>query len=208
MKLYYYETLNPRKACAVAKHLKAPVEYVRVDLGKGEHRTPEFRAINPNGKVPALSDGATCMWESNAIMCYLAEKTGSDLWPGDNARRIDVVRWLIWDTAHFSRHGGTLYFEHIIKKKFALGAPDPAAVAEATKYFRQYATVLDSHLRGRKYLVGDSLTVADFAVAATLPYAEDARLPVAEFPEIQRWHGQLNEMEAWREPYPAMAEAA
>ena len=208
MKLYYYETLNPRKACAVAKYLKAPVEYVRVDLGKGEHRTPEFRAINPNGKVPALSDGETNMWESNAIMCYLAEKAGADLWPGDDARRIDVVRWLIWDTAHFSRHGGNLYFEHIIKRKFSLGDPDPATVAEATKYFRQYAAVLDSHLRGRKFLVGDSLTVADFAVAATLPYAEDAKLPVAEFPEIQRWHQRMNELEAWRNPYPAMAEAA
>jgi len=208
MKLYYFETLNPRKVCAVAKYLKAPVEYVRVDLGKGEHRTEEFRAINPNAKVPALSDGETNMWESNAIMCYLAKKAGSDLWPGDDARRIDVIRWLSWDSLHFTRHGGNLYFEHIIKRKFALGDPDPATVAEATKYFRQYAAVLDSHLRGRKYLIGDGLTVADFAVAATLPYAEDARLPLADFPEILRWHGRMNELEAWREPYPAMAETA
>lgn len=208
MKLYYYETLNPRKACAVAKHLRLPLEYIRIDLGKGEHRTPEFRAINPNGKVPALRDGDTNLWESNAIMCYLAKKAGSDLWPGDDERRIDVIRWLSWDALHFTRHGGNLYFEHIIKRKFALSEPDPAAVAEATKYFQQYAAVLDNHLRGRKYLVGDRLSVADFAVAATLPYAEDAKLPIADHPEIRRWHERLNELEAWREPYPAMAEAA
>ncbi len=208
MKLYYFETVNPRKTCAVAKYLNIPAEYVRVDLGKGEHRTPEFRAINPNGKVPALRDGETTLWESNAIMCYLARKAGSDLWPGDDDRLIDIVRWLSWDALHFTRHGGNLYFEYIIKRKFALGEPDPAAVAEASKYFRQYAAVLDAHLRGRKYLVGDGLTVADFAVAATLPYAEDAKLPIAEFPEILRWHQRMNELEAWRNPYPAMADAA
>lgn len=208
MKLFYFETLNPRKTCAVAKHLKLPVEYVRVDLAKGEHRTTEFRAINPNAKVPALVDGGLNLWESNAIMCYLARKAGSDLWPGDDDRRIDVIRWMSWDALHFSRHGGNLYFEHIIKKKFGLGEPDPATVDEASKYFRQYSAVLDNHLRGRKYLVGDGLTVADFVVAATLPYAEEARLPVAEFPEIQRWHQRLNELEGWRNPYPAMAEAA
>ncbi|MBV9636289.1 MAG: glutathione S-transferase N-terminal domain-containing protein, partial [Methylobacteriaceae bacterium] len=57
MKLHYFETLNPRKACAVAQYLRVPVEFVRIDLGRGEHKTPEFLALNPNGKVPVLRDG-------------------------------------------------------------------------------------------------------------------------------------------------------
>ena len=57
MKLYYYETLNPQKACAVAKYLGSPVEFVRIDLAKGENRKPEYLALNPNGKVPTLTDG-------------------------------------------------------------------------------------------------------------------------------------------------------
>ena len=68
MKLYYSDTLNPRKACAVARHLKLPVEFIHVTLEKGEHRTPEFRAMNPNAKVPVLVDGELVLWESNAIM--------------------------------------------------------------------------------------------------------------------------------------------
>src|SRR3954462_9511039 len=70
MKLYYADTLNPRKACAVARYLNSPVEFVHVDLRKGEHKTPAFLAINPNGKVPAFSDGDLKLWEANAIMCY------------------------------------------------------------------------------------------------------------------------------------------
>jgi glutathione S-transferase len=207
MKLYYAETMNPRKACAVARYLDLPVTFVHVDLGKGEHKRPDYLAINPNGKVPALTDGDATLWESNAIMAYLARAAASDLWPSGD-RQVEVLRWLSWDTQHFSRHAGALYFEHLIKPHFGLGDADPEAAARATTFFKQSAGVLNDHLRGRKYLVGDTLTIADFAVAVTLPYAEGAKIPVADFPEIERWHGQLNELAAWREPFPAMPVAA
>jgi glutathione S-transferase len=207
VKLYYAETLNPQKACVVAKYLNSPVEFVHVDLGKGENRTPEFLALNPNGKVPVLDTGGGSLWESNAIMCYLARVAGTDLWPSDD-RQIEVLRWLSWDANHFTRHAGTLYFEHIIKPAFGLGGTDRAVVEEATGFFKRFAAVLNDHLKGCAYLVGDSLTVADFAVGITLPYAEDARIPIAEFPEIERWHGRLTELPAWREPFPATRAAA
>lgn len=73
---------------------------------------------------------------------------------------------------------------------------------EATGYFRQFATVLNEHLDGRKCLLGDLLTVADFAVAVSLPYARKAEIPVEDFAEIERWHARLNELPAWREPFP------
>jgi glutathione S-transferase len=206
MKLHYAEVLTPRKACAVARYLNAPVEFVHVDLGKGQHRTPAFLALNPNGKVPVLDTGRGTLWESNAIMCFLARRAGSDLWPDDD-RQIEVLRWLSWDSEHFTRHAGTLYFEHLVKPAFGLGDPDPAAVEEATGFFRRFAAVLDDHLRGRTCLVGDGLTVADFAIAVTLPYAEAAHIPAAEFPEIQRWHGRLMALPAWRDPFP-VAQAA
>jgi glutathione S-transferase len=207
MKLYYAETTNPRKACVVAKHLNSPVEFVHVDLRKGENRTPEFLALNRNGKVPVLETGGGSLWESNAIMCYLARIAESDLWPNDD-RQIEVMRWLSWDSQHFTRHAGSLYFQHIIKPAFGLGGPDPAVVEEATGFVKRFAAVLNDHLSGRDYLVGNGLTVADFAVAITLPYAERARIPLAEFPEIGRWHGRLSELPAWVEPFPATRAAA
>lgn len=206
MKLYYSDTLNPRKACAVARHLQLPVEFIYVALEKGEHRTPEFRAMNPNAKVPVLVDGATTLWESNAIMCHLAHKAGSDLWPRDS-RQTEVMRWLMWDATEFAPAAGTFYFENIIKPGFLQCAADPAEIARVTPVFERYAGVLEAHLKGREFLVGDALTVADFAAAITLPYAAKARLPLDGFPEIRRWHDRLNQLPAWREPFPALQAA-
>jgi glutathione S-transferase len=201
MKLFYEQTINPRKACVVARYLNSPVDYVHIDLSKGENRTPEYLAINPNGKVPALEDGDLKLWEANAIMCHLARTAKSDLWP-DGAKQVEVMRWLSWNADHFTRHAGSLYFQHIIKPAIGIGAPDEAAVKEATGFVRRFAAVLNDHLRGRKYLLGDALTIADFATAITLPYAAKAKIPVEEFPEIMRWHARLNELPAWREPFP------
>jgi glutathione S-transferase len=207
MKLYYAETSNPRKACALARHVNAPVEFVHVDLSKGGTHMPDFLKRNPNGKVPVLEDGDTYLWESNAIMCHLSDVTGSDLWPHDD-RQTEVLRWLFWDAMHFSRHAGTLYFEHIIKPWLLnIPEPDPAAVAEATGFFRTFATVLNNHLEGRKFLVADRLSVADFAVGIYMPYATRANIPLNDFPAIARWHDRLNEMPAWREPFPVSVAA-
>ena len=207
MKLYYFETLNPRKACALARYLNSPVEFVRIDLGKGEHKRPDFMAINPNGKAPALTDGDRKIWEANAIMAYLARAAGSDLLPSDD-RQIEVTRWLSWNADHFTRHAGNLYFQHIIKPHFGIGGPDAKAVEEATGFFKQFAQVLNDHLRGRKFLLGDQLTIADFAVGVTLPYADKANIPVGGYSEIERWHARLNELPGWREPFPEVKSAA
>ncbi|WP_233842003.1 glutathione S-transferase family protein [Dyella sp. 2HG41-7] len=209
MKLYYAETMNPRKACAVAKYLNLPMEYVRVDLRKGEHLKPEFLSLNPNGKVPLLVDGDLLLWESAAIMVHLAVKAGSDLWPSEPTQQVEVLRWLSWDLTHFSRHGGTLYFENLIKQAVGMGEPSAAAVEEATKFYKRFAGVLDAHLAGRKYLLGDRLTIADFGAGTLLPWTKEAKLPLEEFANIARWHERLMEIPAWREPFPApMSEAA
>jgi glutathione S-transferase len=207
MKLYYFDVLNPRKVCALARHLALPVEFVHVNLGKGDHKTPAFLAMNPNAKVPVLVDGDLVLWESNAILCYLARKAGSDLWPADE-RQFEVLRWLMWDATEFAPKAGTLYFEHVIKSRFGMGGPDPAEVQKATEGFLRFAAVLEAHLQGRRYLLGEALSVADFAVAITLPYAQQANLPLQDFPEIRRWHAQMNALPAWREPFPELSEPA
>lgn len=207
MKLYYADTIAPRKCCALAKHLKSPVEFVPVDLHKGEHRQPDYLAINPNGKVPALVDGQRRLWEADAILCYLAQQVESELWPMD-ARQVEIQRWLSWNAHHFFHHAGTLYFEYLIRPRFDLGPVDEKAVEEALGNVRIYGRVLNDHLRDKRYLLGDSLTIADFSVAVPLPYAEAARIPLDEFPAVRRWHERLNELEAWREPFPLPAEAS
>lgn len=204
MKLYYSDVLSAQKACAAAKYLKSPVEYVYLDLVKGEQKSPAYLAINPNGKVPTLVDATRIIWEADAVMCELAAQAGSSLWPND-ARQIDILRWLSWSAQHFTRQAGALYFEYIIKPRFGLGAPDQAAVDAALVEFRKFAAVLDGHLQGRRWLVGDEMTVADFSVAVTLSHAERAHIPLNEFSDVRRWHDRLNELEAWRTPFPERA---
>lgn len=208
MKLYYSETLMPRKACAAARHLGSPVTFVHVSLAKGEQKAPDYVALNPNGKVPLLVDGDRVVWEANAIICHLSMIAGADLWPKDPDRQVDVVRWLSWDSVHFTRYAGQLYFEHVIKARFGLGEPDLAAVEEATGYFNKYAGILEQHLSGRKFLVSDNLSVADFAVAVTLPYAREAAIPLDNFPTVREWHERLSELPAWRDPFPKTTKAA
>lgn len=208
MKLYYFETPNSRKPCAVARYLRLPVEHLRVDLARREQRRPEFLAINPNGKVPVLVDGPTTLWEGHAIMVHLAVAARSDLWPRSAAEQVDVLRWLNWDTAHFSRHAGTMLFENHIKASLGLGATDPGAVENALKFFHQFAAVLDGYLASRRYLVGDRLTVADFGVASFLPQAREGRLPLQDYGNVQRWHERLMEIPAWANPYPDTTAAA
>lgn len=207
MKLYYFEIPNPRRPCAVARYLDLPVDFVRIDLTKGEQRRPDFLALNPNGKVPALEDGDVRLWESHAIMAYLSVKAGSDLWPSDPLEQIEVLKWLNWDTAHFSRHAARLYFECYLKGRLVPGEPDQSEIDEATGFFKRFAGVLDAHLKGRRHILGDRLTIADFGLAAFLPYAEEAGLPLEGCDEVRRWHGALTEIEAWREPWPEPAMA-
>ena len=127
MQLYYSDILSSRKACAVARYLKSPVEFRYLDLLKGDQQKPAYLAVNPNGKVPTLIDGEHVVWEADAVICYLAKRAGSDLWP-DDVRQIDIIHWFSWNAQHFYRHGGTLFFENIVKRRFGLGEPDAAAV--------------------------------------------------------------------------------
>ncbi|ASW01046.1 glutathione S-transferase family protein [Paraburkholderia aromaticivorans] len=208
MKLYYAETLSPRKACAMAGYLGLPIEYVFVDLRKGEQTRPDYLAINPNGKVPCLVDGDKSIWESDAVICRLAQRAESGLWPQNAQQQIEIMRWFSWNNQHLYRHAGSLYFEYLIKPWVGLGAPEPAKVAEAQGFFRKHAAVLNQHLKGRKWLLGHDMSVADFSVGVTLPYAKSAAMPLDEFPEVQRWHDQLNAIEAWRNPFPVREERA
>jgi glutathione S-transferase len=203
MKLYYFETMNPRKVCATAKYLDSPVQYIRLDPQKGEHKTPEHLARNPNGRVPVLEDGDKMLWESAAIMMQLALKAGSDIWPArDPARQVEVLRWISWDICEWAPHIGAFYFQHVIKAMFKMGEPDLAALERKVAPLRASAKILDAQLGRQRFLTGDALTIADFCAGVLLPYAEQCAMPLSDFANIQRWHGELMALPAWRDPWP------
>ncbi|NOQ83189.1 MAG: glutathione S-transferase family protein [Myxococcales bacterium] len=178
---------NARKVHAVANELGIELETQTVDLRGGEQRTPEYLALNPNGKVPTLVDGDTVLWESNAIMCYLAGKGDTDLWP-KTAKRYDILRWMFWESNHLSNALNRLFFQ----KFFSGDNPDQALIERATKDFRKYATVLDTHLANNTYVTGDTLTLADFTVGVGFGYAVPLELPLEGLDSINRWWGTFS----------------
>jgi glutathione S-transferase len=200
---FYTNPLSPncRKVDAVAKQLGIPLVYKTIDLVRGENKTPEFLAINPNGKIPALVDGDVNLWESNAIVCYIASKTENDLWPKTNAR-YDIMRWQAWELAHFGAAARALAFQRILKPLFGLGKPDPARCEEEERNFKRYAAVLDQALSNKRFLVGDRLTIADFCVGSALTHAEASGLPLAGFDHMKRWAAALDEQPGWSASRP------
>ena len=200
MKLY----LNPlspnvRRVRLTAAVLGLAVDEKRLDFAKGEHKTPEYLALNPNGAVPTLVDGDVVLTESRAIMQYLAsKKPESGLLPRDEAARADVTRWQFWDAAHFSPPVGTIAFEKILKGMLGLGDPDTAKIQDALTNFRRFAAVLNKRLEGKHYVVGNTLTVADLTLASSLMYAAQAEVPLAEFPNVQALFGRIAELDAWQ----------
>ena len=210
MKLYGFPASpNTWKVRALAAQLKMPLEFELVDLLKGAQQTPAFLALNPTGRTPVLVDGDFKLWESNAILQYLASKNPTPLYPNDAKGRADVSRWQFWDLAHWGAQAcQPLTFENLVKKFVNLGAPDQAVVAKATEAFNKEAKMLDAHLARHKYLVNDTLTIADFTVAAPLFHAQGAGIPVAHYANIGAWFGRVSALPCWSETAPQMAAAA
>src|SRR5262249_28913576 len=124
--LYHPMSPNSRRALMTAIQLGMPIERVLVDLRKGEQKSPEYLKLNPNGKVPTLDDDGFVLWESRAIMMYLADKTpGQTLYPQELRARADVNHWLIWDAVHFSPSVQVLTYERVVKAMLGFGEADP-----------------------------------------------------------------------------------
>jgi glutathione S-transferase len=199
---------SPRafKAIAVANHLGLDITVRPLDFSKGEHKTPEYAALNPNMMMPTMRDGDYVMWEANAIMQYLAgRKPQGGLLPSDERGRLDVTRWQFWDLAHWDPAVAILLFENFVKARFDMGEPDAAQIAKGTEMFHRAAKVLDGQLKSRKFVTGDTLTLADFALGAPLNYAGEARFPLEPYGEIRRWHAGLMALPAWQK---TMAQSA
>jgi glutathione S-transferase len=158
-------------------------------------------------RMPTLRDGEYVLWEANAIAQYLASKRpDSGLLPKDERARLDVIRWQFWDLAHWDPACALFAFEYVVKPVvLANGEPDMAAIAKGTEAFHRAAKVLDGQLKGRKFITGDTLTVADFSLGAAMNLAERAHYPVAPYGEIKRWHASLSALPAWQK---TLAQAA
>jgi glutathione S-transferase len=200
MKIHYNpHSSNSRRAIVVALHLGAKVDFVLVDLAKGEQRKPEYLRMNPNGKVPVLEDGDLALWESNTIAEYLCDLTPKQtLLPHDLKARADVLKWTHWTSAHFAPAVGILGFENFVKKFVTGQDPDPKEVARGEKLVTDLLMILDRHLEGREWLAQDRLTLADYAVASTVFARARIKLPSMP-PRVAAWLERIESQAAWKQ---------
>jgi glutathione S-transferase len=181
MRLYEFAPTRSIRVRWTLQELDVDFESININLAVGEHCRSEFLKINPAGRVPVLVDDDFVLTESVAIVLYLAEKyLHKGLVPTDLKQRAQVNRWLLFTATELeqplwriARHTA-LYPEHLRL---------PAEVSLARQDFTDMAAVMEEHMQGRKFVVGDTLTVADLVGAYTLDWANEVQL-LDNFPQL------------------------
>ena len=202
MKLFFSRNPNPRLAVAVARFLDAKVEFEFASpFAPGQ--AERFRSLNPNLSLPILACSEKSLWEADAIACRLSRGARSDFWrTGEDEP--EMIRWLSWGKENFVRACDIVHFERGTKQRYALGPIDKERVEEGLRRFRAAAAILDAELSRREWLVGNSVSYADFRMATFLPFNDAARLPLDDYPSVARWYRQLDEIDAWRDPFKGL----
>ena len=199
IRFYFHPTPNPAKVALFLEEAGLPYEVVPVDTLKGEQHAPEFRAINPNGKVPAIVDtdglgGAQIrVFDSSAILLYLGEKTGKFL--GSPADRGELLSWLFYIASGLGPFSGqAVHFQRAAQEKL------PYAINRYRREAERHYSVLDQHLERRSFIVGNSFTIVDMSAWGWIdrakfvfPGSDD---PLVPFPNIKRWFQSIDERPA------------
>ncbi len=200
MKLYCFgESGNAYKAALTLELCGISWEPVFVDFFNGAARTPEFRAINEMGEVPVLVDGDFSLTQSGAIQQYAVDQSGK--LGGRAEDKYEVLRWLLWDNHKLSSQAGATRF----LMNFLPPEKRPAeAIAFLQGRLKAAYTVLNAHLEGRNWVVGDALTIADTACCGYLFYPEPFGFERADWPNIDAWLTRIQETPGWKHPYDLM----
>jgi len=185
----YCDSGNGYKARLILALTSQPYDYVEKDITKGETRTPEFLAINPNGRVPTLVlDDGTVLAESNAILVYLAE--GSAYWPEDKLSRAQVLQWMFFEQYSHEPYVATPRF---ILRHLPPDHPRQDELKDRWKQGYAALSVMESQLAKTPYLAGQIMTVADIALFAYTHRADEAGLNLETYPAIRAWIQRIQE---------------
>ena len=185
LKFYFNGAPNPNKISLFLEETGLPCELIPVDTRKGDQFKPEFLKVNPNGKVPAIDDDGVFVFDSNAILLYLAEKTGKFLPANTPANRAATLSWLMFIATGVGPYSGqAVHFKHFAPKDQNHDYANNRYQYETDRHYK----ILDGHLKGRRYMVGDSYSIVDMALwgwARMVPFklGDDA---FARYPNVKR----------------------
>jgi GST-like protein len=205
IELYHWPTPNGHKITIFLEEAGLPYRLHAVDIGKGEQFKPEFLAISPNNRIPAIIDTAPAdggapvpIFESGAILLYLAEKTGRFM-PGGLRERVDVLQWLFWQVGGLGPMSGQA-------GHFAIYAPEKIqyGIDRYTKEVNRLYGVMDRRLADRPYLAGD-YSIADMASYPWVVPYERYSQDLNEFPNLKRWFEAIKARPAVARVYASVA---
>ena len=202
IKLYCFgESGNAYKAALPLELSGLAWEPVKVDFFGGETRTPEYRAsVNELGEAPVMIDGDVRLTQSGVIQDYVAEKSGK--FGGKNAaERREIMRWVLWDNHKLSSMAGMTRF--LMNFLPADKQPKEVISFNQGRLAAAYG-LLDNHLAGRKWIVGDTMTNADFSCCGYLYYPEPFGFDRSAHPNIDAWLTRISETPGWKSPYDLM----
>jgi glutathione S-transferase len=184
MKLYEFPPTRSIRVRWALQELGVDFESITVNMTAGEHKSPAFLKVNPAGKLPALVDGDLTLTESIAIVLYLGEKyIDKGLMPRDLGQRAELHRWLMFAATELEQ---PLWR---ISRNIFLYPEDkriPADIVRAREDFASMAAVLEEHMKGRQFVVGNTVTIADFVMAYTLDWANEFQMLEA-FPGLKAY---------------------
>ena len=184
----YLPSGNGYKVRLVLRHLGLPYELVELDIKRGETRTPEFLARNPNGRIPLLEiPGQGYLAESHAILAYLAD--GSGLIPGDRLERARMWQWLCFEQYNLEPNIGTARFwmTSLGRSEAELGEK----LVEKRRNGHAALAVLEQGLAGRQFLVGNRYSLADIALYAYTHVAPEGGFDLEPYPAVRAWCGRI-----------------
>lgn len=209
MKLYYVVgSGNCRKVLATSNHLGVDLDIEYLDFFAGDLTRPDFVALNPNARVPTLTDGDFTLWESNAIMQYLADTVpGNTLFPQDARTRADIVRWQCWELAHYNNAFAMLAYETVLKPQFMQAEPNQSLVAYARESLAQFAAILEAHLADRDTVVGDGITLADYSIINIEGFKDMIPFDWSGYPRVNAYYERMRAVPHWASTAPESPEA-
>ena len=189
-------SLNVRKVVWAAQEVGVP--FARSDAGMafGVVHTPEYRAMNPNGQVPTLQDGALLLWESNVIVRYLCARYAPDtLYPQDLAQRFDAERWMDWQQTTFNGAGGPAFLQWI---RTAPEQRNTQTIAKSVAATEPLLALLDAHLSRQAFMAGSHFTMADIPLACDVHRWFGLPQPRPALPHLERWFHAIMQRPATR----------
>jgi glutathione S-transferase len=194
--LYWFWSPNPQKARLAIEELGLDYSLVTVDLAQGGQYSDLVAELNPNRKVPILRWDEYTLWESNAILVYLGERTRR-LWPADPEIKGLAAKWMFFESRHLAEPVGELWLNGYVARLMKR-PPDTLAVERAQKGSARYLAVLDAHLRGHEWLLGSEYSLVDCCYGPMLDALALAGEYLSAYPAIDAYLRRIRSRQAWR----------